>query len=369
LDSNSGWSKELTIKLFSIDHQEYQDINIGSSEYNKKLGFIDCDVSLYKSEYTPQLIPRRIMQTSFTNQIYSIQHENAIYSFLELNPDYEYEFFNDQDCRSFIATYFDKNCLKAYDLLIPKAFKSDLFRLCYLYIKGGCYFDNKHVLRMPLSKIISPEFSNLFCTETFPGGLHNGVICSVPGDDDLYRCILSIISNTLSQKMEEHSLAFTGPIKLYQFAKHKNIKLRFKRTEGLSEFNHDRIYFSNQLVINRSYIGYYSLKHRLECYNKLFENKSIYYQNYIDDGEFIYMTTPIIIDQKIYKMINSKRSLRRNNFMVENKKTIKNISITKKNDHIEIESCEYNFNLIIINKKNNEIKKYKVHPFQKKLYL
>lgn len=50
-------------------------------------------------------------------------------------------YFNNQQCRNFIKYNFSKRILEAYDLLIPKAFKSDLWRYCVLYHYGGIYGD------------------------------------------------------------------------------------------------------------------------------------------------------------------------------------------------------------------------------------
>ena len=44
-------------------------------------------------------------------------------------------------CREFIKVNFNPLVLKAYDTLIPTAYKADLFRLCVLYINGGIYGD------------------------------------------------------------------------------------------------------------------------------------------------------------------------------------------------------------------------------------
>jgi len=51
--------------------------------------------------------------------------------------------FNDTDCRDFIAREYPPDVLMAYDLLIPSAFKADLWRYCVLYKYGGVYVDAK----------------------------------------------------------------------------------------------------------------------------------------------------------------------------------------------------------------------------------
>ena len=57
-------------------------------------------------------------------------------------------FFSQVDCEEFIIESIkegklDNNVLLAYTKLIQYAFKSDLSRLCLLYINGGIYLDIK----------------------------------------------------------------------------------------------------------------------------------------------------------------------------------------------------------------------------------
>ena len=50
-------------------------------------------------------------------------------------------YFNDKACKNFIKQHFGPNVVKAYNMLIPGAYKADLWRLCVLYIHGGIYGD------------------------------------------------------------------------------------------------------------------------------------------------------------------------------------------------------------------------------------
>ena len=47
-------------------------------------------------------------------------------------------FFDDNDSREFIAKNFPEEVLNAFDELTPGAYKSDLFRYCFMYIMGAC---------------------------------------------------------------------------------------------------------------------------------------------------------------------------------------------------------------------------------------
>ena len=62
----------------------------------------------------------------------------------EQNPEFEHYLYDDDDCRNFISKHFDEEVVEAFDLLIPGAYKSDLWRYCILYVTGGIYLDIKY---------------------------------------------------------------------------------------------------------------------------------------------------------------------------------------------------------------------------------
>ena len=56
-------------------------------------------------------------------------------------PHAVYKLWSGEEIRDFIATYFSRNVVDAYDLLRPYAYKCDLARYCILKIYGGLYAD------------------------------------------------------------------------------------------------------------------------------------------------------------------------------------------------------------------------------------
>ena len=87
-------------------------------------------------------IPKKIFQTGETNEVTKGMYD-AVYTWIDKNPDWEYHFFDKAARRDFITKHFPKKVLDAYDNLIPGAYKADLWRYCVLYIHGGLYVDNK----------------------------------------------------------------------------------------------------------------------------------------------------------------------------------------------------------------------------------
>ena len=60
------------------------------------------------------------------------------------NPEFEHHLYDLDDCRQFIKMNFSKEILETYDSLVPISYKSDLWRFCVLYKRGGVYLDIKY---------------------------------------------------------------------------------------------------------------------------------------------------------------------------------------------------------------------------------
>ena len=123
--------------------------------------------------------------------------------------------FNDIDCREFIAREYPPDVLMAYDLLIPTAFKADLWRYCVLYKYGGVYLDVKLggvrpptaggcTLRAIVERWLANEDagSGVFVLERdavglWPSGrhgIHNAFMIVKPKNPILLECIFRIVS-------------------------------------------------------------------------------------------------------------------------------------------------------------------------------
>jgi len=109
------------------------------------------------------MIPYRIYQTFKTNEVPEDMYK-AVKSYIDLNPEYDYYFYDDQDIENLIENFncnlftFSKDDLKkAYKKMNTGAGKSDLFRYMIIFQEGGCYFDIDTVCLNPLDTFIEPE--------------------------------------------------------------------------------------------------------------------------------------------------------------------------------------------------------------------
>jgi len=328
LDYLYGWVVNVIIKIYNIHNNEYQKISIGSSLKNKKELYYYTNIKIFPVNYEEQSIPKVIIQTSNNDFYKNIYHYNSVQTLLELNPEYEYKFFDDKDRREFIKIHFDSNVLDSYDILFPGAYKADLFRYCYLFIHGGCYFDNKYILRMSLHKIMKHNDTDIYCKDRHEDLMFNSVIMTVSNSIELQKCINEIVENTKNNFYGTNSLEPTGPKLLNKYTFHKNIQLKhyvignnsYKESmvllnnnlsenlsknlsKNLSENNLSKNLFENNLSKNLSenlfenlfgntYYKNYYLPNSIQEYTLLYNNRKIYYKNISKIDNFIILVFP-----------------------------------------------------------------------------
>ena len=295
LDVNNGWTFDLKIKIYNLQIESdnsHEILSIGSSFNNFKIINVYPNIKLYKITFNDQLIPKKIIQTTYDKNIVNIQHLNSIHTYIELNPEYEYQLFNDVECRLFIKNNFDEKTLIGYDMLIAGAFKSDLFRYCYLYIHGGCYFDCKSILRVPIREIINVDDKFVLCKD-IGIGYYNAVMMSVKLNQHLLNLINECINNiyNFSKKYNfkdinfnvgDNILSLTGPVLvynvLYQYINKINVLKYIHKSNRHKKHEYQKliIEYDGKEIITKNYSGYEMNNNH---YSKLWYNKEILYSN------------------------------------------------------------------------------------------
>jgi len=134
--------------------------------------------------------------------------------------DAEYSLWNDASIRAFLAQEFEGDVLKAYDNLIPFAYRSDLARYCLLYHFGGWYADlgirssGNHVMPTvsedidfiffwDLGDLLAPFRSFYDCM--------NGLLFSRPSNPVLATAIDLVLKNSRDHVYGCDSTSPTGP--------------------------------------------------------------------------------------------------------------------------------------------------------------
>jgi mannosyltransferase OCH1-like enzyme len=375
LDDENGWDNNILINIFDNKFLNRKElINIGPSKNNFKILLmktkIDIDIEI---EYTQQ-IPKIILQTGTNNSFKNILHFNSIMSFIEFNPDYTYIYFNDTDGRKFLREYFYDEINYAYDILVPGAFKADLLRYCLLHYYGGCYFDCKQILRVPINKFLSPNKTIILCNDVIEEALLNAIICSTKKNIIIEQTIKDCAHNVIN-KLGKNPLDITGPIFFYKsikkFIDKDNLILKNNRPiNDFHDFSND--YFNNNItlidnnliVVNRFYKGYYNKYLNTSHYGKLFENGEIYYKNIQSINNNNYSLKILVYPNKypdkfsfmIKSLINTNNILNNNDNDNKNNNNFDDFKILYTVIIKRIDSNEgWNFPLkILVIDKNNE---------------
>lgn len=121
-----------------------------SCKFNKKA---DCKWLLpkylppRKSSNRNQLIPKVIWQTWKSDVAAGEKHYDAVMSYIENNPEYEFYLFDDDDATSFLCAFYPQ-AATIFQLLVPGAPKADIWRLavCMCNINVTLFFTSRTLL-------------------------------------------------------------------------------------------------------------------------------------------------------------------------------------------------------------------------------
>ncbi len=294
LDSEKGWEEPVCVEIDDIDFpgDVKERILVPASSENDKVFVFNTIITLQKknrvvSNGGNQHIPKIIFQTGNSKNFKNTSHLNSVLSFIELNPEYTYIYFDDFECRKFLRKFFNKDVNEAYDLLVPGAYKADLIRYCFLYFFGGCYFDCKQILRKPISTFVKDKDDFLICNDVIENAYLNAVLLCRSKHPIMKKVIDDCVVN-IKNKITKSPLEITGPVFLYKSI-HRNMTQKnivFQNCRPPNDFNDfTKDYFHNnikliktwEVVINRFYPNYYNDYLETNHYGKLFYSKEIFY--------------------------------------------------------------------------------------------
>lgn len=159
-------------------------------------------------------IPHVIHQTFETNQVTQRMYDAAM-RWVELNPEFEYRFYNKDDRRELIQTQFDNNMLAAYEKITHGAFKADFWRYCILYQHGGVYADIDILTLAPLRQVIRTEDQFIAAREPIVRyGITNSFICTPPKHPFMKAAIERATRKIHENKGKFDGFMLTGPANL-----------------------------------------------------------------------------------------------------------------------------------------------------------
>jgi mannosyltransferase OCH1-like enzyme len=299
---NDGWSLDLNITIKSVTNDFSFQYNVGSSSDTHKICKVSTEKYFFeKCHYTSTKIPKQIMQTN--NSLFVTQQKyNAIQNITLYNPNYKYELFTDYECNTFIRENYDSNVLKAYLSLTSGTLKSDLFRVCYLYIHGGVYFDCKMTLHMSLDEFISSD-ADFILINCDGNCYYTGFIATIPKNIIIRIFIDKIVELVNEKYYGTYWLNATGPVLWWecmkqidptvlasiniQYLKFKSSDISEKESKN-KKSSLDNIYIKigDRFAIRNQYANYYKGIDRFLHYSDIWEIRYMYKVPFLDEIKF-----------------------------------------------------------------------------------
>jgi mannosyltransferase OCH1-like enzyme len=136
--------------------------------------------------------------------------EQKMMSWVTANPSYDFYFYDASDRANFLKANFEPAVYAAYDELIPKAFKADLWRYCVLFAEGGIYVDSKCEAFMSIDDIIRDADECVVPHDT-DDLVAIAWLAFRPGHPILKRIIEYIVDFVGRRDKSPHPLGLTGP--------------------------------------------------------------------------------------------------------------------------------------------------------------
>jgi len=204
---------------------------------------------------------------------------------IEMNPEFDVYIYSEKEAIEFLKQHFHSDVLDAYNGLKPSAFKSDLFRYCVLYIKGGVYIDTKMDFYIPFANLIR-DSRPLFLRPDEPWcedgrGVATNYIIAPPNWDILRTAIDEIVKAHKAKLYKENELDVTGPCLIGDILNKKNQReIRENSRCVSSEENGHFVITCDNKVVARSYNEYRDEQSRMQKepgYKVLYKKKDIYW--------------------------------------------------------------------------------------------
>jgi hypothetical protein len=144
--------------------------------------------------------------------------EKNVQKLKDMNPDYEYFLFDDNDCRNYLETNYGKNYAIAFDTLNKGAFKCDFWRYAILYKEGGVYIDIDMDPLVPLDNILkeNDKFVSVVDISHYGmNGIYQAFLACEPNHKIMFNSLEITFINIMTRRSDVfhnfESLTVTGP--------------------------------------------------------------------------------------------------------------------------------------------------------------
>jgi mannosyltransferase OCH1-like enzyme len=244
-------------------------------------------VELYDfPHYTPRRLGKQTVKSGVPLVIYGYWHSRSIpkgmkeniEKLLEVNPEFDYYLYSEDDAIKFIQDNYSPDVLTAFKSLKPGAYKSDLWRYCILYKYGGIYIDMKFYSTSPLIDVLQDN-SIVYAADQpkWCNGksVYNAFMISTPNNNIFKECIDDIVNSTRLKLYKRNGLDITGPCLLGEMI-HKRpsevSKIKITLIDGME------LEYKGKILL-KQYPSYRDEQKRTqvhEYYMSLYDKKDVY---------------------------------------------------------------------------------------------
>lgn len=175
---------------------------------------------------TPTKITKIIWQTNYTNNVSLPVYVNYLFNRL-MSLDWEYRYVSTENRLDFMRAHASKQIADAFEQLTDGASQADLWRLFVLNYYGGVYMDIDAHAVWPLSKMIKPEYKELFLMTKH--NYSNYFIASSKNNPYLEKSITLIVDNIEKKNIGGGVYDLTGPTVLNKAIGDQQVNHRHNR--------------------------------------------------------------------------------------------------------------------------------------------
>ena len=129
----------------------------------------------------------------------------------EMNPDYEFKLFTDEEIDTFVKTEFPGEIADCYNRLNIIVAKADFWRYLILYKYGGIYLDIDSAIEKPLRELIHEEDEAILSAEQNHFKFVQWSLMFTKEHPILARTIQFVVENIQKNSFPNDICSMTGP--------------------------------------------------------------------------------------------------------------------------------------------------------------
>ena len=211
------------------------------------------------------MIPKNIFQTWYTKNL-SPEVQRVVDKMKDMNPDYKYTLFLDEDMDAFVKKYYPGEIYSCYCRINMIVAKADFWRYLVLYKYGGVYIDIDSSVDVPLDSFIKNGDSAILSSESNRETFTQWALIFDMNHPILKKTIEFIVDNIKHNRYPRDVFHMTGPVVFTQAVKsiHREYFDKDIYITGISG-NYDETFThcsESYRLLGSDYRPYFSFKHK-----------------------------------------------------------------------------------------------------------